>query len=437
MRGGQRRSQAALRGPLSAPPTLRIREWSTITPSEPGGAALRGLRLSVEDRALLANLGIGEGGRPRLKIMELREGLAITTTAYIGAVQLSCLRLIIEPKMTLKRLMSMVAYGFEIDELALSGEADYAPATQGLLDLLGLALLNASLRLTRRGLRPAYRAARADLSTPRGRVDLAYEATHPPRGRLRCDFEDFTLDHPLNQILASGLVEAASVMLDRGLRFELRRLVDRAFGGVSRPPLTASGLRRVAQQLNRQQRDYRLPLQLIRLIHEGRHLGDDGMGGALPLWSFMLNMNRLFERFLERHLRRAAPPGVRVEAQATAPDRFRYEENPKLRPAPQIRPDFVLWQGDEVYAVADAKYKRYDQQPPSTADLYQLTIYGLAYGLRAPKAVLLLYPLPEGQAEAREALRFEAPGLEGAARVRLVGVPVDQILDGATGWWFN
>jgi 5-methylcytosine-specific restriction enzyme subunit McrC len=415
-------------------PVLHVREWSTTTPETPGaGAVLRGMRLSAADRALIAELQ----GRASLRFTELRSGLSVSVGPHIGTVNLSSMRLVILPKLRIDNLMRMVAYSFDLsDLLVMEARTTYESAKHGLIDLLGVSLLRSVERIVRGGLLPTYQSRNEDMSTPRGRLDLRHIATHPRRATLRCTYDDLTVDHELNQGLAAGLRLAASVMDSRDLRLDLSRSADRFFGDTDRRPLSSDWLEAMLYGLDRRSSHYRTALTLIGLIHQGARLGEHAGAGMMPLSSFTLNMNVVFERFLGRYLSEHCPKDIRIAAQDVRSDVFSYIENAGGWGQPTIRPDFVLRHRNQVIAVADAKYKNRHENPPSASELYQLTAYGMAYSMPDPREVLLLHPLSRGEIERATTLLFAPSAAGRQIRIRLVGVPIDDIVEGRlTRWW--
>lgn len=419
---------------MTPTPSVQIGEWTTITPDSPVvGSVLRGALLSAADRELLAELE----GRVSLRITELRTGLAISVGPHIGTLNLSCLRLVVMPKIRIDNLMRMVAYAFELSDLLVTEtRSTYATAEHGLIDLLGLSLLRSVERIARGGLLPDYQSRSEDLATPRGRLDMRHISTHPRQATLRCRYDDLTVDHALNQTLAAGLRLAAAMMQSADLRLDLARAADRFFGDLTRIRLDAQHLRTLVDELDRRSSHYRTALTLIALIQHGARLSEHAEAGAMPLSSFMLNMNMLFERFLGRYLRENGPDDVQVSSQEVRSDVFSYLENAAGWNQPTIRPDFVLRRWRTVIAIADAKYKNRHEHPPTSAELYQLTTYGLAYSMPEPREVLLLHPVGPGDAGRAATLLFAPSAAGEQVRIRLVGVPLDGLLDGTVErWW--
>ncbi len=415
-------------------PTIRIREWSKLGPEATGdGALLRGLRLTAEDQDLLAELE----GRSSLRFTELREGLSISVGPHIGTVSLTGLRIVIMPKIRIDNLMRLVAYAFDLSDLTVTEtRTQYAAGGEGLIDLLGVSLLRSVERVARGGLLPDYQSKAEDLATPRGRLDMRHIATHSRCATLRCIYDDLTTDHRFNQVLAAGLRLASRVMQSDDLRLDLARAADRIFGDLTRIQLDADTLRGVLEDLDRRSSHYQTALTLVALIQQGARLGEHQKVGEMPLSSFTLNMNMVFERFLGRYFRETAPADVRVSEQDVRSDVFSYLENAGGWNRPTIRPDFVFRRRRKVVAVADAKYKNRHEHPPSSADLYQLTAYGLSYNMAEPREVLLLHPLSPGDPESATSLLFAPSAAKQQVRIRLVGVPVDGLLDGSVRrWW--
>ncbi len=415
-------------------PTLRVREWSTTYPERFGaGAVLYGLDLTAADRELLATLE----GSSSLRVTELRQGLQVSVGPHVGTVSLSGLRIVIVPKMQVKTLMRMVGYVFDLSDLWIGETSTPLPAADGgFVDLLGLSLLRSVERLVRGGLLPEYRNRVEDLASPRGRIDMRHAATHPRRATLRCTFDDLTADCLLNQVIAAGLRLASKVMDSPGLRLDLARAADRFFGDLRRIDLDARTLQAAGEGLDRRSSHYRTAVSLTALIFQGSRLGKHAEPGEMPLASFTLNMNTLFERFLTRHLREAAPADVEVSGQEVRSGIFSYLENPHGWQRPRIRPDLVFRRRGKEIAVGDAKYKNRHDHPPTASELYQLTIYGLSYRMPEPREVLLLYPSRPGKESGGGTLLFAPPAGIDNVSIRLVGVPVDRMLeDAGSRWW--
>lgn len=311
-------------------PEVTLSEWSKLLPSPTGpGQALWKVRLTENDLKVYRELG-----RTSLRLSELRHGLSVEVGQHVGTVNLSGVRINVRPKLEFRKLMAMVAYAFELRDLTLSDAlADYATDTHGLADLLGLALLRATERLTRGGLLPAYLFQDEELSTPRGRIDLRALAARPPQAKVLCRYEELTTDHLLNRLLRAGLHHAARVVASSDLRLDLARAADRLFPDIGSVTLTNKTFEEAISGLDRRSRRYHDALTLSALLFANARLERHTDRGRVPLSSFLLNMNQVFERFLGRYLSETRRPvcasrprsvrttsfGMRVRVKAISP----------------------------------------------------------------------------------------------------------------------
>lgn len=412
------------------PPHVILGEWSLERPAH--HPVLKEARLAPEDCLTLEDLG------PRkLLIRELLSGLEIETFSHIGSVGLSGLRVSIIPKIGLANVMGMVRYAYAFHPDSLTTSVDYAQADRGLADLLAEALLRQVERLARRGLSSFYRETEELLLSPRGRLCMQSAARRMGRVAITCRYDDYTANSPLNQALAEGLRLAALVVCDRDLAFRLQRARDRYFAEQTGIQLSERSVQNLLNSLDRRTSHYREPLTLVKLVVEGCHLSRHQSEGSATQYSFLLNMNVLFERFLERYFHRTSPFGYSVLTQASQSGHFRYVLNPHRWNTPTLRPDLVFLKRGRVLAVGDAKYKNRTDNPPHPSDLYQLTMYGLSFAREPERKVFLFHPLKAGQTDQPVRIEYGVPGSPRVS-ICLLGVPVDKILeegDEAWGAW--
>lgn len=309
---------------------------------------------------------------------------------------------------------------------------DQGLAPQGFADLVALALLDEVRHLARRGLLSAYVFVEEEISTPRGRIDIRRLACTPPVPRVHCRYEDFTSDHALHRALKGGLYMAAAVAGDRQLSLDLVRMSERLLPDVSRMPLSRPSLEAARRMLDRRSSHYERALSLVELLYAGQYVEDEDRTATTRLPGFLLDMNKLFERFLERTLQERAPPSWRVIAQDARSRAYRWTQGSRGWQAPRVQPDLQITRGGRVVLIGDAKYKNHDVDRPTTGELYQLTTYGLAFGTDRPVPTLLLYPTTRPEVDDRSVLRFRVLGSMHTATIRMVGVPVTRVLEDPT-----
>lgn len=110
----------------------------------------------------------------------------------------------------------------------------------------------------------------------------------------------------------------------------------------------------------------------------------DITGGREHVIALLFDMNKLWEEFVYRRLKKAAGPGIRVERQAKKD----FWHHTTLGYAKTIRPDIVVHRGDKR-VVIDTKWKLIEDDRPGDEDLKQLFVYNLFW--QADHSVLL-YP---------------------------------------------
>jgi 5-methylcytosine-specific restriction endonuclease McrBC regulatory subunit McrC len=392
-------------------------------------ALLQGLNLTDADQELLADFT----QRTSLRVEELRQGLRIEVGPHIGVVALSQLRIHIVPKLQLDHVMAMVSAAFELTDLLLiPNDNPLASTEQGFVDLLALSLLQGVRNLVRQGLLKRYQPKQGQLNSPRGRIDLRQVINRPRQTQLYCQYHDLTGQHVLNQIVAEGLRLSASIVQSASLHGDLLSTANRYFGAIPRLDLNGRTLATAQAVLDRQSRHYAPLLQLVALLAQGSGVGLTA--GGVSVGGFLLDMNRAFERFLTRYLQTHTPPGMRVVSQDSRADVFAYLDNPQRWRQPAIRPDFVFIQQGKTRAIGDAKYQDHTLKPPTTPELYQLVTYALAYPMPEPREVFLFYPLATGEQTPPGQLLFKPDGLKAKVLIRLLGVPIEELLRGST-WW--
>lgn len=393
---------------------------------------LKQARLTPDDRRLLQTLGAR-----KLLVRELLSGLEIETFSHIGSIGLNALRVSIIPKIGLANVMGMIRYAYAFHPESLTATVNYAQAEKGLADLLAEALLHQVERLARRGLSSFYRETEELLLSPRGRLCMRSAARRMGRVAITCRYDDYTANSPLNQALAEGLRLAALVVSEHDLACRLQRARDRYFSEQTRVPLNERRVHELLSSLDRRTSHYREPLTLVKLVVEGCRLSEHQSEGGATQFSFLLNMNLLFEKFLERYFHRTSPLGYSVLTQSSQSGHFRYVLNPHRWYSPTLRPDLLFIKRGQIVAVGDAKYKDRTVDPPSPSDLYQLTLYGLSFPRGSQRQVFLFHPLASGRFDQPVRVEYDVPGSP-RVDICLQGVPVDKILvegDEAWGAW--
>jgi 5-methylcytosine-specific restriction enzyme subunit McrC len=354
-------------GPAPPRRTLLLRER---TATECRLAAEDVAFLLARHRTHLELLPAGRRGRYRL-----------TPAGYVGTLTAPTCRLVIRPKLPLHNLFYL------LDPAApppVTKDAATAPPGTEALDFLAGRLAQLLAERAAAGLHRAYAEHSAEGRFLHGRLDVQAQMRSPPgrKDLLHSRYEEFSTDVPCNQVpRATADLVLRSPLVAEAVRAAVARAVG-PFAGVRSVALDPEAFSAAAP--DRLTEAYRPLLDLCRLLADSLSPAPDA--GPVPCPAFLLDMERIFERYVSR--------GV-VEAFA-ADRRRRVEVQPLYRmgrptgggPGLALRPDLVVFDGETAVLVADTKWKRLAKAllPP---DLYQVVAYGTALGARR---AVLIYP---------------------------------------------
>ena len=299
----------------------------------------------------------------------------LTAGSTVGTVVLPTLHLLIRPKVDIRNMLFLLGYGIELaswakDRFPYEQEPDLLRAVAHMFEA-------EVSRSARQGLVRGYQARRETLTTLRGRIDVARQF-RVRQGRpfpLECSFEEYTEDIELNRVVKAALrrllqVPGLNPEVTRMLRFRYRLFDDVASIADGPGSIPDIGYTRLNEH-------WRPAGELARIILNQDSLRDE-TGGIMGM-AFTVDMNELFERFVERIVdREARSAGLRPVPQATR----------QLSTNVSMRPDLVLQSAGSDLAVGDAKYKDLNTGTPPNDDLYQLLAYCVSLGL---KRGLLIY----------------------------------------------
>ncbi|TVT37866.1 hypothetical protein FNT36_22160 [Hymenobacter setariae] len=313
---------------------------------------------------------------------------SLQLSSYVGVIQLPGLTLEILPKaddpgrtanMTLRWrqvLLQMLQSVYELP-VAVPNAAQLADAPHAMLDLFIAAFVKAADKLLQQGLVKRYRTNESNRTALKGQLlfaqQLRVNLVHGERFFTRSQVYD--VFHPLNSLLRMALVVAADVAHGAALAARARTLL------LHWPELPTVSIPESMPVLGRKTVPYRPALELALLLL--RQHSPALRGGSTEAVALLFDMNRLFEGYVTKQLRKAAGTKATVKAQ----------NQQHFWGAVKVRPDIVVTVGERSY-VLDTKWKIPKNNRPAAADLQQL--YAYCHLWKAQQG-LLVYPNADGK----------------------------------------
>ncbi len=328
----------------------------------------RGVTLSAVEAEALARAGA------RLRLRPEAGGTWSVGTAHVvGTFALPTLRVVIEPKIPIRRLLYLLCFGMRsiawLQTVRAEGASD-------LLSFMQHLYAEALERALRGGLVHEYRERYGPVTVVRGAVDhyglvARRFGVFPP---VDCRYQDFTADtEPNRRLLAAAIILTRSTERDASATARLGSFIERMSEVENVEP--EKGL--PALRLDRRYARYGAAPTLADLIL--RFSSVELRAGTTASLGFLADMNLAFEDFVIEGLREALgprasrwrrKPTVHLDVEATV----------------ELKPDLIWWsRGGRPALVLDAKYKVSDDG--ENVDLYQMVAYCRALG--APIGVLV------------------------------------------------
>ncbi len=347
--------------------------------------------LAREDAAYLGRLGFFLKFESTAPAEEPDSGIdcEINPGPVVGHFQLPSRRIVvIRPKVSTASVFRMLAYVFTDSHRRWLRDDAVLYASDKLIFEPLVELFNSLVAArARRGLVQDYIRREENLGSFRGALNV-HQHLQQNLGRdnrIHCRFFEQTVDVPDNRLVKAALHQLLQFggWTSRTTHALIRNF--HQFDSVTLERLPSA--RSSVNHYHRLNDDYRPIHELCRMFMAQTSVSE--RVGTFGFRGFLLDMNRLFEDFIQKAFQTAMRPsrlGVHVQ------ESRRLSSHPV---APLLRPDITIRLGDEIVVVADAKYKK-DKDAPPNSDMYQVITYGTVLECRD---VFLLYPATEVDSE--------------------------------------
>jgi 5-methylcytosine-specific restriction enzyme subunit McrC len=377
---------------------VQTSEWSSIL-LEPDTS------LSEQDRKLATELK--QNGK--ITVDELRSGIRISVQSWVGVVQFTDFELQVIPKLTgdYLGLVKLIDYVSDLDALRRFSPEWFLQAEGcNLLDIVAMLFIRECEKVVRQGLMADYIDIKEALPVLRGRF-LVERQMLKRFGRLdvlECRHDERLTDIPENMILLAALTRCQQAVQHKETHQKVRRLLSIFQQSCTLNTHTISR-KQIDIIYNRLNEHYREAHTLAWLILESTGIENIYHMGSHQCFSFLLDMNSLFEQFVRYWIQDIIRD---TEFKLDAKQKYRsvIVDAATQNTSSPIIPDLVIQHRElpGLYLPIDVKYKLYDEKSLNIGDIYQTFLYAYSIGARVHGSVpsaLILYPISEKTSETK------------------------------------
>jgi len=396
-------------------------EWETLRLSE--ASFLRGIVPSFDKGA--QRIADELTSSDKLEILQLRNGIQIRATSWVGRIALGDLTITVRPKINDAPLLNLLRYAYSLRDLQTFTPTGFETSTEAFQDLIVEQLANEAAELLSRGLHRDYLRFSAELASPIGRIDFGQvvHAMVTAKSAVACTYYNRSDAVLLNRVLLAGLRLAARVGTDSLLTARVFRLVQILEVSIPAMRLTKVDLDNARHVIDRRSTAYSSALTLIDLLVNGMGISIAEAADPVQMPGFLFDMNRFFQSLISRFLHEELPE-FSIQDEHRLKDIFEYDpaNNPQRRRTVVPRPDFAVLAHGKVVEFLDAKYRDLWETSLPRDMLYQLAIYALSKNTGIPQSIILYPTLAEEAVD--QVVRLKDPIL-GHKRAEIVLRPVN------------
>lgn len=334
---------------------------------------------------------INKSDNSRITLIPKGHGIVLEAQNWVGAFSLPSGKIIqIEPKLELN-FFKMLAFVLDIQNFEFPQGITSANPGSLLIDLIAKLFIDRYQEIEKMGILRRYTCQEENLGFVRGRI-LFQEQLRKNIAQdhlMYCSFDELSMDITENRALLFSAIILKNLVQTEDLK---KSLVEASI------TLSAQGISLIGVQpyeienivISRLNAYYEPILKLCKFIIQNTWIEDFWEEESVPITSFLMDMNTLFEDFVTKLLIESLSE-FDVQAQKSFRNSLVTKPNTlgKL-PLTQdllrnvtIRPDVIISRQSRRQIIVDAKYKR----EFSDSDIHQAIAYSLA--LKAPTLLVL------------------------------------------------
>ena len=231
-------------------------------------------------------------------------------------------------------------------------------------------------KLLRRGLLRSYVVHAENTKSLRGKLLLQHQILNDAmcKPQFFSEYDELEYNNLENQIILEALTVAEKLVKDYDLKMRTLRLAQQFSSVVEKISTSKYERNNLMQSYTRQNAHYENIHSICDLVIERSGISDIYHGNHYLVMPFFVDMNKIFERFVERLFEDyyEDKPIREIGTQKGKKAWERSESSDK-----KMIPDIIITNYGKVSTIIDAKYKKSLEE----SDLYQIGFYMHEYGL--------------------------------------------------------
>ena len=287
-----------------------------------------------------------------------------TSQGWVGYIPITPdFHVILKPKVPLHNLFGMLEYAYNLESFRFLDGLVNCDSLKEFYNYLVNILAQKILDRSRKGFYRAYLPKTENLTYIRGRLNMQQVMQNPWDVRLKCDYQEHTANIPDNQILAWTLfIIGRSSFCSENVAPKVAKAFHILQSLVNLQPFKSSDC--VDRKYHRLNEDYQPLHALCRFFLD--NIGASHQQGNYSTLPFLIDMAKLYEKFVAEWLKIHLPSNLRVQEQ---------EKVDIIDDKIYCRIDLVIYEVKtrKVVYILDTKYKLDGR--PSPNDIHQVVAY--------------------------------------------------------------